>query len=691
MPILLKQSTSADILVGPLFDSTDFKTAESAVAYDAAGINVDVIKGITKADVTLANSAGNGYWRHVITGCYALTLSTTDTNTLGPLRVTFQATGVLDWWQDYLVVPAAVYDSLVAGTDTLPVDLTQVLGTAPTEGAGGRLAAGLTKLFDVASPVLTAASVNQTGDAYARLGEAGAGLTALGDTRLAYLDASVAAANNGTPPTAAAIADAVWDETATGHTDAGKAGAQVWTVLPGIATVLSGITSLAAWLRGLVRKDAMDSTAKTELNTGGGTYNETTDSTEALRDRGDSAWITATGFETTGAAATAVGTLNDLSGADAQAAAAAALAAYGVSTYAGGDTTGTTTILGRLTAQRAANLDELGAANLPADVDALNGYCDILDDATNGLAAIKAMLTTAAGDVAGLDGSTMLTAAAVKAAVEAAGSHLALIKAVTDTLSGAATAGVFSEAALANAPVSELTAEAVDVRLSSTHGSGTWGGAAGSGSRTVTVMVSDSGGDPVADAAVTLTNTAGTATICGPLTTNASGQAVFYRDDAEQGKAVVQSTALIGGGSTAYTVSGATAVAVTVTLATIPAATSPDNYVLFGYERKVEADAAFGASGVAVKVIGIDSAGQSDATANACRRIMGTSYVTDASGLWSLEVAKSLAGRRLKLRFTWTDAASVAQTEEWQAEILAASANANDQIAWADLAPTKTR
>ncbi len=32
-------------------------------------------------------------------------------------------------------------------------------------------------------------------------------------------------------PSAAAVADAVWDETATGHTDAGKAGAQVWTDL----------------------------------------------------------------------------------------------------------------------------------------------------------------------------------------------------------------------------------------------------------------------------------------------------------------------------------------------------------------------------------------------------------------------------------------------------------------------------
>jgi len=38
-----------------------------------------------------------------------------------------------------------------------------------------------------------------------------------------------AAGGAGTPPTAAEVADAVWDETATGHVSAGKAGEQLWT------------------------------------------------------------------------------------------------------------------------------------------------------------------------------------------------------------------------------------------------------------------------------------------------------------------------------------------------------------------------------------------------------------------------------------------------------------------------------
>jgi hypothetical protein len=50
------------------------------------------------------------------------------------------------------------------------------------------------------------------------------------------------------------------------------------------ASIFAGITVLADWLRGLYRKSAMNAAAKTEVNTGGGTYDETTDSEEAQRD-----------------------------------------------------------------------------------------------------------------------------------------------------------------------------------------------------------------------------------------------------------------------------------------------------------------------------------------------------------------------------------------------------------------------
>jgi len=71
------------------------------------------------------------------------------------------------------------------------------------------------------------------------------------------------------------------------------------------STLFSGITSLAQWLGLIAGKQTGDSTARTELRAtgaGSGAYLETSDSLEALRDRGDAAWNTATGFSTHSAA-----------------------------------------------------------------------------------------------------------------------------------------------------------------------------------------------------------------------------------------------------------------------------------------------------------------------------------------------------------------------------------------------------
>jgi len=52
-----------------------------------------------------------------------------------------------------------------------------------------------------------------------------------------------------------------------------------------IATILSGITSLAHWLRGLYNKRAMNSEALTEIQNITGTFDPTTDSNEAIADK----------------------------------------------------------------------------------------------------------------------------------------------------------------------------------------------------------------------------------------------------------------------------------------------------------------------------------------------------------------------------------------------------------------------
>ncbi|HQL55197.1 MAG TPA: hypothetical protein PLQ87_10865, partial [Phycisphaerae bacterium] len=65
--------------------------------------------------------------------------------------------------------------------DTLSVNLAQILGTALTEGAAGRLAAAFTKLFDVATPLLTAAAAMRGTDGAELSGAAAAAVATLND------------------------------------------------------------------------------------------------------------------------------------------------------------------------------------------------------------------------------------------------------------------------------------------------------------------------------------------------------------------------------------------------------------------------------------------------------------------------------------------------------------------------------
>lgn len=89
-------------------------------------------------------------------------------------------------------------------------------------------------------------SVNS--DTYARIGAAGAGLTALGDARLANLDAAVstrAVAGDAMALTAAAV-DAVWDELTAGHAIAGSAGKALSDASDPWAAAVRTLTSSAA-------------------------------------------------------------------------------------------------------------------------------------------------------------------------------------------------------------------------------------------------------------------------------------------------------------------------------------------------------------------------------------------------------------------------------------------------------------
>lgn len=123
----LEQSTAVDILLGPFVDDTDGKTPETGLA-------------ISQADVRLSKNGQNMAQKNDVTACvhdelgqYNCELDATDTNTLGVLTVTVVESGALPIRQDYMIVPANTYDSLIApGTDYLEVDTILIEATDAT-------------------------------------------------------------------------------------------------------------------------------------------------------------------------------------------------------------------------------------------------------------------------------------------------------------------------------------------------------------------------------------------------------------------------------------------------------------------------------------------------------------------------------------------------------------------------------
>lgn len=126
--------TAIVVSVGPLVDDTDFKSLETAVAYNAAGMSVDLFVEsagtITKTDLILT-SGGDNDWTHKGNAVYELEITATQNDTEGTLWVVGIADGVLVFESPrYEIVPVKVYNSLIVGSDNLEVDQVQLGGSA---------------------------------------------------------------------------------------------------------------------------------------------------------------------------------------------------------------------------------------------------------------------------------------------------------------------------------------------------------------------------------------------------------------------------------------------------------------------------------------------------------------------------------------------------------------------------------
>lgn len=142
----LKQSTSRVVRLGPFVDATDGVTPETGITLGAA----DQAEALKAAGAATVDISSNTF--AAVTGCdgwYDLTLTTTDTNTLGDLTIVIQDSSVcLPVFKTFEVVPANIYDSEVAGTDTLNAAVTEWNGVAlattnPLPNAAADAAGGL--------------------------------------------------------------------------------------------------------------------------------------------------------------------------------------------------------------------------------------------------------------------------------------------------------------------------------------------------------------------------------------------------------------------------------------------------------------------------------------------------------------------------------------------------------------------
>ncbi len=122
----LKQNTAASLVVGPFVVETDgYTSSESLTALSG-----------TMFKQNAASTAINPTVTHTASGYYNLPIASGSADTLGHLRFSFSnSASHLPVWEDFTVVPANTYDSLVGGTDRIDAELAGSGIAASTFGA----------------------------------------------------------------------------------------------------------------------------------------------------------------------------------------------------------------------------------------------------------------------------------------------------------------------------------------------------------------------------------------------------------------------------------------------------------------------------------------------------------------------------------------------------------------------------
>jgi hypothetical protein len=259
--MVLGQAANSKVIEIMLRDSTTGQ-GKTGLVHDSAGMTAYYVRegGATAVEIVLAHgAAGDAYSSGKLAeldgtnmpGVYQLHVPNAALATAAnACTILVKATGVINSKTRILIIATDLRATAI-GTSTLTQ--TQVTGGA----------------YDITNEAVILHSI----------GDHGAGLSAIPAV------ATVTTVTN--QLTGATIADAVWDEASTGHTDAGKAGALLWTDIPAApaaALVSANLDHLVGTATGIPSLPA-GTFLDIAIRDGTATYDRTTDSLQAIRDK----------------------------------------------------------------------------------------------------------------------------------------------------------------------------------------------------------------------------------------------------------------------------------------------------------------------------------------------------------------------------------------------------------------------
>ncbi|REJ65847.1 MAG: hypothetical protein DWQ31_16680 [Planctomycetota bacterium] len=128
--LYLKQSTAVTVKLGPFLDDTDGKTPENALTLTQSDFRLSKNGG----DMAQKNQSSNATFDEI--GVYDVSLNTTDTNTIGRLRIDVLKSGALPVWKEFMVLDGNSYDRQVLGYEYTQDGRRILFVDKTTDGAG---------------------------------------------------------------------------------------------------------------------------------------------------------------------------------------------------------------------------------------------------------------------------------------------------------------------------------------------------------------------------------------------------------------------------------------------------------------------------------------------------------------------------------------------------------------------------